>query len=116
MRMTLFPSLLLSMLSASGAALAADAPAGVKRGKQVFAKWCAPCHGPGRHTPGTMALHFKYNDDPPPLLEMRGDLDIDMLAYTIRNGASIMPSFRKTEISDADIEALAMYLKASARK
>jgi mono/diheme cytochrome c family protein len=28
----------------------------------------------------------------------------------VRNGVSIMPFFRKTEISDADLDAIAAYL------
>jgi mono/diheme cytochrome c family protein len=30
--------------------------------------------------------------------------------YYVRNGVSVMAHFRKTEISDADLDALAAYL------
>ncbi len=66
--------------------------------------------------PGTMALHFKYNDTVSPLLEQRGNLTPDLLRVFVRRGVSMMPSFRKTELSDSDIEALAAYLNDSAAK
>ncbi len=38
------------------------------------------------------------------------DLRPPVTATFVRNGVSIMPPFRKTEISDADLAALAAYL------
>ncbi len=95
-------------------ALASDNPAPVERGRAVYSQWCLSCHGPGQHTPGTMALFFKYEGKLPPLLEWRSDLTPQVLEAVIRHGVSVMPSFRKTEISDDDIGALASYLKHSA--
>lgn len=105
--------LALPLLAAANASPAQDMSK-IEAGQAVFQKWCSACHGPGRHTPGTMALFFKYGKDMPTLLELRGDLTEETLAYFIRNGVSVMPSFRKTEISDSDIAAIAQYLAHSA--
>lgn len=91
----------------------ADSSQLVDQGRQVFSKWCLPCHGPGNHTPGTMALYFKYNGQEHPLLEHRVGMSSDYLKVMVRKGVSVMPSFRQTEISDQDIEAMAAYLKTS---
>jgi mono/diheme cytochrome c family protein len=87
-------------------------------GRQVFDKWCAPCHGAGLGKPATAALAFKYKGDAPALLEERTDLTPDFVRSMVRTGVFTMPPFRKTEISDDDLEALAAYLskaKSAAR-
>jgi len=80
------------------------------RGKAVFDAWCAPCHGDGAGKPGTSALQALYKGAKPALLEERTDLVPALTRTFVRTGVSIMPFFRKTEISDADLEALAVYL------
>jgi mono/diheme cytochrome c family protein len=86
-------------------------------GKQVYEYWCATCHGRGLGLPGldalpgTQQLRIKYrNTDISPLLEERTDLVPDFIRVTVRQGVSFMPQFRKTEISDADLEAIAAFL------
>ncbi|OFV91316.1 MAG: p-cresol methylhydroxylase [Acidobacteria bacterium RIFCSPLOWO2_12_FULL_65_11] len=44
------------------------------------------------------------------MLEARTNLTPQSVRFFIRNGASIMPFFRKTEVSDADVDAIAAYL------
>ncbi len=90
----------------------------IEQGRQVFMHWCASCHAPGdRGVPGTLALKAKYKGtDIPAVLEQRRDLSLDFLKYFVRNGASIMPFFRKTEVSDADLSAMAAYLSQSANQ
>jgi (+)-pinoresinol hydroxylase len=97
------------LLAVSGAAGAADAPT-LAHGKEVFAKWCAPCHGAGDQYPGTVALGVKYEGKLPAALEERTDLAPDLVKAVVRTGVSVMPFFRKTEVSDADLDALAAYL------
>ena len=92
-------------------AVAAQAQDGGKPdGKAVFTKWCAPCHGDGPGKPGTAALQALYKGAKPALLEQRTDLAPQVTKTFVRNGVSVMPFFRKTEISDAELEALAAYL------
>jgi len=85
-------------------------------GKAIYEHWCAPCHAASQHAPGTVALTFKYKREVPPVLVMRQDLDPDMIKYFARNGVSIMPSFRKTEISDPDLDALAEFIATNAKR
>jgi (+)-pinoresinol hydroxylase len=79
-------------------------------GKVVFDKWCQPCHGAGPGMPGTAALQALYKGAKPAPLEERTDLVPQLTKTFVRTGVSIMPFFRKTEISDAELEALAAYL------
>ena len=46
----------------------------------------------------------------PALLEDRTDLTAGPVRFFVRRGVSIMPFFRKTEVSDADLDAIAAYL------
>jgi mono/diheme cytochrome c family protein len=80
------------------------------RGNEVFQYWCAPCHAPGARHPGTQALDALYKGAKPGALEQRTDLLPELTRAFVRTGVSVMPPFRKTEISDADLEALAAYL------
>ncbi len=94
------------------AALAQSQPAPVPTlsGRQVFERNCAACHGAGNFMPGTVALATRYAGSEPGPLEQRKDLDRASITYFVRNGVTIMPGFRKSEISDAELDALADYL------
>jgi len=104
---TAFTFSTLGLLSAG--ALAADAP-NARHGKEVFDKWCTPCHASGPGYPGTIALAALYKGAKPAALEDRKDLTPDVVKMFVRRGVSVMPFFRKTEISDAELDALAAYL------
>ncbi len=91
----------------------------IQRGKEVFQNVCSGCHGPviknaspgiGATMPGTDALAAKYKGTKPAQLEERTDLTPQFIKIFVRNGVSVMPRFRKTELSDADLEALSAYL------
>lgn len=95
-------------MALAGATHAQDAR--VERGEGVFRYWCAPCHAPGPRHPGTQALDALYKGAKPAALEQRTDLVPELTRSFVRTGVSVMPPFRKTEISDADLDALAAYL------
>jgi mono/diheme cytochrome c family protein len=101
----------------AGAASAATAD--VDRGRTIFQRQCAPCHGQGvgddgaPRLPGTAALERKYKGTLPPELEKRTDLTADVIRLFVCNGSGAMPMFRKPELSDAAIEDIAAYLKTS---
>jgi mono/diheme cytochrome c family protein len=99
----------LALLCLGSAAYAADAPT-LAQGAQVFEKWCLPCHGHGDQFPGTVALGVKYQNKLPGALQDRTDLAADLVKAVVRTGVTVMPFFRKTEVSDADLDALAAYL------
>jgi hypothetical protein len=60
-----------------------------------------------------VALQRKYQGSLPAVLEQRTDLAPLYVTVAVRNGVSFMPSFRKTEISDADLALVAAYLAHS---
>jgi hypothetical protein len=66
--------------------------------------------------PGTAALRAKYAGKVPAPLADRTDLTPASIRFFVRNGVSIMPFFRKTEVSDADLEALIAYLTRTRSK
>ena len=91
----------------------------VEHGKRVFHDLCSGCHGPvikgaspgiGATMPGTDALAAKYKGERPAMLEERTDLTAPFIKIFVRNGVSVMPRFRKTELSDAELDALSAYL------
>ncbi len=78
--------------------------------------WCATCHSSGPGMPGTAALAAKYKGRQPAVaavLEDRTDLTPASVRFFVRQGVSVMAPFRKTEISDAELDALAAYLTRS---
>ena len=82
----------------------------IERGEQVYDYWCNACHGPEMIKPGTGALQAKYQGAVPAALTERTDMTPEFVAVIVRQGISMMPFFRPTEISDPDLEALAAYL------
>ena len=104
---------LLAALAASGMALVAMAQDDADRlahGREVYERWCAACHDPGVEHPGTLALAAKYDGARPGSLLEWTDLPAETTTLFVRTGVSVMPFFRKTEISDADLDALGAYL------
>jgi mono/diheme cytochrome c family protein len=103
------PELLIvaALLVSAGSAQAQDKD----KGEAVYDLWCAPCHaaGPRKH-PGTAALEVLYKGEKPAVLIERTDLTPELVTFYVRNGVSIMPFFRKTEISDQDLADLSAFL------
>jgi mono/diheme cytochrome c family protein len=93
-----------------GAAPAAEPPDAHAAGRAVYTKWCAPCHDPGVMHPGTNALTVKYQGVKSGVLLQWTDLQPATVSNLVRHGISVMPQFRKTEISDAELDALAKFL------
>jgi mono/diheme cytochrome c family protein len=103
----------LGILAAQNRPVPADTPATaaqLAQGKAVFDEWCAGCHAPGPRRPGTQALDALYKGTKPGALEERTDLVPKLTETFVRKGVSVMPPFRKTEISDADLAVLSAYL------
>ena len=89
---------------------------GKSQGQVVYEHWCAPCHAAGMEHPGTMALNTKYQGKIPAVLIDRTDLTPEVIKTFVRHGVSIMPFFRKTEISDKQLDALARYIADYSKK
>jgi len=102
------PSLVIAvLLLVTGSLFAAD-QSQQDRGREVYQKWCTPCHGTGLGKPGTAAAAAHGSN--PAVLEQRSDLTPKMIETAVRNGVYFMPRFRKTEISNADLAAITAYL------
>ncbi len=110
--------LALSATLMPAAAFAAAAPAQQTAGRVVYEHLCAPCHAPGISHPGTHALMVKY----PGGRRASGDitewtdLPASYVTFMVRHGMSVMPPFRKTEITDAELAALAAYLSRNTKE
>jgi (+)-pinoresinol hydroxylase len=90
-------------------------PSAVERGRAVYQYSCATCHSTGPQMPGTDALAVKYNGSKPAALENRSDLTGSDIEFFTRHGVNMMPSFRKTEVSDKDMQDLIAYLTRKQR-
>jgi mono/diheme cytochrome c family protein len=101
---------LIAMTVVCGSRIAAAQDASAERGRPVYEKWCTPCHGSGEGKPGTISAAALYKGARPAVLAERMDLTAAGIKTAVRKGAYIMPMFRKTEVTDADLEALVSYL------
>lgn len=107
------PAMTAGALLATGAPLAVAQDAPEDLGKQVFDVWCGICHGlpNGASGGGTETLAALYRGtEVPAQLEDRGDLTAELVVTLTREGRNTMPNFRKTEISNSELEALVAYL------
>ena len=87
----------------------------VERGAVVFQSRCEICHGNRNDSAGTQSLGFKYKGAKPALLTERGDLTPSLVKFYVRHGTGMMPFFRKTELSDAELDDVAAYLSRKRR-
>lgn len=92
------------------AAPAKPVPEHLREGQQLYQYWCSACHARGPGHPGTQALEARYAGAMPGALEDRSNLTPEFVAAFVRNGISIMPFFRKTEINDEELAAIGAYL------
>jgi mono/diheme cytochrome c family protein len=107
---TIASATLVFLLLARSNAVNAQDRTKVDVGRDLYQYSCATCHGRGAGNPGTIALQAKYAGKSPALLEERTDLTPGSVRFVVRRGVSIMPFFRKTQVSDADLDAIAAYL------
>ncbi|EIZ79127.1 p-cresol methylhydroxylase subunit [Novosphingobium sp. Rr 2-17] len=107
-------------------------PGAQGQGYLVYSKWCSGCHAPeyvpagGKEAAaklpvtvrlplGTNLLQQRYQGSVPAALEERTDLTPEVVRTFVRSGINGMPPFRKTEISDADLDALGAYLSRNTK-
>ena len=89
----------------------------IDQGHRAFLDHCDACHGreqissDGGMQPATASLAIAYRGTrTPPTLEDRTDLTTTYVKYIVRHGDHGMPFFRKTMVSDAELDAIAAYL------
>ena len=78
-------------------------------GKALFDLYCIACHGAGPEHPGTMRLQERMSADQAPLLN-RDNLPPEYVKLVVREGFKLMPPFRPSEITDAQLELLTGYI------
>ena len=93
-----------------GAPVFAQQQSASERGRQVYEKWCTPCHGSGEGKPGTIAAGAIYKGAKPAVLTERTDLTAAGIKSAVRGGIYVMPRFRKTEVTDAELDTIVAYL------
>lgn len=93
---------------ACGSALAqTDA---VQRGEKLFSSaYCIGCHAATPGNIGTMVLTKRLGKEKAVLAD-RADLDPAFTKAIVRHGMGIMPGFKPTDLSDAELDDLAAYL------
>ena len=87
---------------------------GVLDGKALFELYCIGCHGAGPGNPGTQRLEERLSADQAPLLD-RDKLPPDYVKLVVREGFKLMPPFRPSEITDAQLDVLAAYVAGEAQ-
>jgi len=117
----------LAALLSGTSLVAADKPTAAPantNGKMVFDQWCLGCHarmgGPsgafGFPPAGSYRLQQRYKDAVPAALEDRVDLNPELIRTVVRQGLPIMPPLRKTEVTDAELDAVIAYLTQKKRQ
>jgi (+)-pinoresinol hydroxylase len=108
---------LIMAIAIAGVALTVDAAAqtAADRGKQAYEKWCMPCHGAGEGKPGTISAQALYKGSKPAVLADRTDLTAAGIKTAVRSGVYIMPRFRKTEVTDTELDGIIAYLTRTSR-
>lgn len=94
----------LGVTAAAGQSGAAPAPSG----KDLYRANCGGCHLEGGF--GTRVLSRRVPEGQAPL-EARKGLARRYVQTVVRNGLGSMPQIRRTELGDADLAAIAVYLE-----
>ncbi len=86
-----------------------DSPPGLQAaeqaGEHAYTKWCAGCHMDSPFAPGTIQLRHLRGEEQA-LIRERKDLSAAYVRQVVRKGMNGMPLFRRTEISNEELDAL----------
>jgi len=102
--------ILASVLILAAGAASADEPSLTpqqQQGKRLYDHICVYCHSPGVWGTNRLA---KRMDKEHAVLENRTDLSAGAIRTIVRTGIGSMPPLRKSELTDADVSAIAAYL------
>jgi mono/diheme cytochrome c family protein len=99
--------LLLLAATAAAPAQSPTRPGPQEHAAAVFRQVCTSCHGPAGWATRTLARRMPADQA---LLTNRRDLTPDYLRAVVRGGIGSMPRFTPTDLSDAEITALAAWL------
>jgi (+)-pinoresinol hydroxylase len=102
-------------LAALSSVAACSGGSGAPDGKSLFDANCASCHAAGSGHPGTARLAIDMGAENAVLTE-RKNLSPEQVTLAVRQGFQMMPPFRQTELSDAEVTAIADWLANPSRK
>jgi mono/diheme cytochrome c family protein len=96
-------------IAAPSTVVAADTPLTTRQaeGKKLYDATCRYCHSEKMW--GTLAIERRRGASDA-LLEKRTDLVPAFVKSVVRNGLGSMPAYRRTELTDAEIDAIVAYL------
>jgi (+)-pinoresinol hydroxylase len=80
------------------------------KGRALFNESCSYCHGERGHATALLAKRVGAENA---VLEQRTNLNVDMLRAVVRYGINSMPWYRRAELPDRDLDAIAAYLTRS---
>lgn len=91
---------------------AGDRLAGGKEGAALFSNLCGACHLAGGMGTNLLTKQRVILREPPEsgLLENRQDLTQNYVKIIVRRGRMAMPSLTRVEVTDAELDAIAVYL------
>jgi mono/diheme cytochrome c family protein len=91
----------------AGAASAQTLTPGQTKGKALFDGACIYCHSPTGHATGLLRRRLGDKDA---LLAERTNLLAPYIRIAVRRGVMSMPTYRRSELSDADLASITEYL------
>lgn len=91
---------------------AGDRLAAGRDGAALFSNRCGACHLAGGMGTNLLTKQRVMAGEPPEtgLLEKRTDLTADYVKSVVRMGKVAMPRLSRTEVTDAELDAIAAYL------
>lgn len=97
------------VIALSGSAHAAEPAltAVQDKGRTLFNESCSFCHGERGHATTLLAKRLGPGNA---VLEQRTDLSGELIRHVVRRGINSMPWYRRAELSDRDLDAIAAYL------
>jgi mono/diheme cytochrome c family protein len=78
-------------------------------GMAAFDRHCVHCHGPHVEAVGTVQLR-RTRGEQFALLAERTDLAAPYIEFVVRNGLKAMPAFVPSDLTEEQLDALAVYL------
>lgn len=80
-----------------------------ENGAKIFENWCETCHAQHHNMPGTDHIRELYGES---RVDLRNSPVINdpYVRQLVRYGRGMMPPFRRTEISNAELDILVAYL------
>ena len=78
-------------------------------GEAIYKANCSHCHDPGMNNPGTQQLTKTRGEENGVLIDRDNLVDV-YVKTIVRNGLNGMPTFKPTQITDGELDALAEFL------